>query len=452
MPHELARLRSKLFDTPLLVDSGTFESILAYVDKRCEGDVIIDKEASSEFSMYSTLFYKESNLGVIHIEGPLTNKSTGWEAMCGGTSYESIKEDFETLAEEGAKTVAFIVSSGGGEAFGMMSTGNYLRKLADENDIKIVSYVEGLSASAAYGLTAISDEIISAKESEVGSIGVLIRLMNDSKALEQKGFERTFISAGKSKIPFAEDGSFRKGFLEDLQYKVDKLYEDFTTYVAEHRNLSVEAVKNTEANTFLAEDAIALGLVDKIMTQEEFYSYLSSVSENNNNGANSMSSRIFKFTKNEETQDMTQLAQLQEQLEQAQLEASTSVAELNTLQEKFQELEASLTEKTTQLESVVEQLAQMETEKEESKAALRKEKLSAVMSADKVDDVAASLATLDDVAFSTVLAGFTVQKEALEASDLFNELGAEGVELDVEAKTKELSTTDKLIQEKLNRK
>lgn len=271
MAHELARLRSKLFNTPLLVDSKSFESVLNYVDKRCEGNTTVEKKVEAEFSMYSTLHYAENNLGVIHISGPLTNKSTGWEALCGGTSYESIKEDFETLLEEGVKTVAFMVESGGGEAYGMMDTGNYLRKLADQNGVRIISYVDGLSASAAYGLTAISDEVISNKNSEIGSVGVLIRLMNDSKALEMKGYERTFISAGTEKIPFAEDGSFRKEFLDDLQYKVDTLYKDFTEYVAEHRNLSVEAVRNTQANTFLAEDAIALGLADKVMTQEEFY-------------------------------------------------------------------------------------------------------------------------------------------------------------------------------------
>ena len=96
MAHELNRLRSSLYETPLLMDPKSFESILNYLDKRCDGDTPAT-EASSEYSMYSTLRYEENALGVIHIAGPLTNKSTGWEAMCGGTSYESIKEDFEAL-------------------------------------------------------------------------------------------------------------------------------------------------------------------------------------------------------------------------------------------------------------------------------------------------------------------------------------------------------------------
>ena len=456
MAHELARLRSKLFDTPLLVETKSFESILNYLDKRCEGTVEVNKEAAEEYSMHGTLYYKENGLGVININGPLTNKSTGWEAFCGGTSYESIKEDFEALLEEGAKTVAFIVESGGGEAYGMMDTGNYLRRLADENGVKIVSYIDGLSASAAYGLTAISDEIISNKSSEIGSIGVLIRLMNDSKALEKEGYERTFITAGDEKIPFAADGSFRKEFIDDLQYKVDTLYQEFVEYVAEHRNISIEAVRNTQAKTFLAGDAVRLGLADKLMTQEEFYSYLSGEAQNNVNGS-SMKDRIFKFTKSEDKSEMTQLADMQSQLEALTTELSTAqlaVAELTSTKEALATLQAAFTEKETALAAALEQVKQMEAVKEQMKAQARTDKLSAVMAADKVEAVQASLATLSDEAFETVLAGFAQQKQALEASDLMQELGGEGGE--PEAKTQEEDkarlSTEALIKQRLGLK
>lgn len=453
MAHELTRLRSKLFDTPLLVDSKSFESILNYVDKRCEGTVDVTPKADNEFSMYSTLHYAESNLGVIHIAGPLTNKSTGWEALCGGTSYESIKEDFEALLEAGTKTVAFMVESGGGEAYGMMDTGNYLRKLADDNGVRILSYVDGLSASAAYGLTAISDEIISNKNSEIGSIGVLIRLMNDSKALEMKGYERSFISAGTEKIPFAEDGSFRKEFLDDLQYKVDALYKDFTEYVAEHRNISVEAVRNTQANTFLAEDAIGLGLADKVMTQEEFYSYLSGEAQNNKEGS-SMSNRIFKFSKseNEETLEMSQLTELQAQLETAQ----TQLAEFSSVKEAHATLLSAFAEKETALAAALSEVAIYQAEaavlKEAAvaqKMSARKEKLSAVMAADKIEAVSASLSSLDDEAFNTVLASFAGLKQTVEASDLFNEIGDQGTEAEAVVQSSAKGTTEQMIKQKL---
>ena len=457
MAHELTRLRSKLFNTPLLVDSKSFESVLNYVDKRCEGNTTVEKKTESEFSMYSTLHYAETNLGVIHISGPLTNKSTGWEALCGGTSYESIKEDFEALLEEGVKTVAFMVESGGGEAYGMMDTGNYLRKLADENSVRIISYVDGLSASAAYGLTAISDEIISNKNSEIGSIGVLIRLMNDSKALEISGYERTFISAGTEKIPFAEDGSFRKEFLDDLQYKVDALYKDFTEYVAEHRNLSVEAVRNTQANTFLAEDAIALGLADKVMTQEEFYSYLSGEAQNNKEG-NSMSNRIFKFNKSEDKSEMAQLAELQTELAgvQSQLaDAQLAVAELATTKEALVTLQAAFTEKEAALAAALDQVKDMQAQAVAVKTQTRKEKLASVGQDESIAD---AMASLDDATFETLFAGyktsFEKQKQVLETSGMLEELGGEGGEVEAQSQEEDKArlTTETLLKQRLGLK
>lgn len=457
MAHELTRLRSKLFNTPLLVDSKSFESVLNYVDKRCEGNTTVEKKAESEFSMYSTLHYAETNLGVIHISGPLTNKSTGWEALCGGTSYESIKEDFEALLEEGVKTVAFMVESGGGEAYGMMDTGNYLRKLADEKGVRIISYVDGLSASAAYGLTAISDEIISNKNSEIGSIGVLIRLMNDSKALEMNGYERTFISAGTEKIPFAADGSFRKEFLDDLQYKVDALYKDFTEYVAEHRNLSVEAVRDTQANTFLAEDAIALGLADKVMTQEEFYSYLSGEAQNNKEG-NSMSNRIFKFNKSEDKSEMTQLAELQTELAgvQSQLaNAQLAVAELAATKEALATLQSAFAEKETALAAALDQVKDMQAQAVAVKTQSRKEKLASVGQDESIAD---AMASLDDATFETLFAGyktsFEKQKQVLETSGMLEELGCEGGEVEAQSQEEDKArlTTETLLKQRLGLK
>lgn len=454
MAHELTRLRSKMFDTPLLIDPRTFESVMNYLDKRCEGGAVLEtKEDSLEFSMYDTLYYEENNLGVISINGPLTNKSTGWEALCGGTSYESIKEDFESLVVEGAKTIAFMVESGGGEAYGMMDTGNYLRKLADENGVRIISYVDGLSASAAYGLTAISDEIVSNKQSEIGSVGVLIRLMNDSKALEQKGYERTFVTAGSEKIPFAEDGSFRKEFIQDLQDKVDALYKDFTEYVAEHRGMSVEAVRNTEAKTFLSEEAVALGLADKIMTLEDFYSYLSSEAQSNKTGKE-MNNRIFKFMKNEVTPnmsvDMPKLEELQTQLSDYQAQVTTLQASLEDMTQLKASLEAALGEKETALADAQALVAQLEQEKVEQKLQARKDKLAAVTSADQVEALAASLSSLDDAAFSTVVGAMAAQAKAVENSEMFTEVGDQGVEASVEdVAAPKTSTTDALIQARL---
>lgn len=456
MSHTLFRLRSKVFNTPQLMQVSQFESIVEYLNARCEEDIESGGGPTESNSRYS--YNPDMQVAVMDIEGPLTYKPITFMGMdCGCANYQTLKEDFTYLVEQGVKTVAFNADSPGGEAFQLFPTASYIRKLADTNGVKIITYVDGLAASAMYGLASISDEIIMAPSAEVGSIGVVVRLMNDSKALEMNGYQRTFIKAGASKVPFGEDGEFRKEFLEDIQDKVDVLYEEFTGFVAEHRNMSVDKVRSTEAKTFLPEKALQLGLADKVMSVEDFYMYLADTAQANKGSNNSvLKNKLFSLSK-EDNNEMTQLADMQSQLDALATELSTAqlaVAELTSTKEAMAALQAALSEKETALAAALEQVKQMEAVKEQMKAQARTDKLSAVMAADKVEAVQASLATLSDEAFETVLAGFAQQKQALEASDLMQELGGEGGE--PEAKTQEEDkarlTTETLIKQRLGLK
>lgn len=448
--HQLLRLKEKICNTPHLMHPASFEIVIQYLNERNSEDFKLDtavednRESNSRYS-----FNKDIGVAVLNIDGPLSYKPVTMMGFdCGGASYQQIKEDFTYLVDSGAKTIAFSVSSGGGEAFQMMPTANYMRKLATENDVRVITYVDGLSASAAYGLSVIADELIMAPSSEVGSVGVLVRLMNDSKALEKEGYERTFISAGDDKIPFDADGSFRKEFLEDIQGKVDTLYEEFTGFVAEHRNLSVEAVKSTQARTFLPKEAIELGLADRVMTLEEFYTHLADTAQKQEGGM--LKTKLFtQFNKTEETLEMTQLAELQGELTQAHEQLQAAQLSVSDLTSKFEAAALLLAEKETLLTQAQEQVAQLVAEKEGMKLTSRKTALAAVMSADKVEGVSASLSSLDDSAFETVLSGFAAQKQALEASDMFTELGDQGTEAVVETTSKAKTSTEDLIKQKL---
>lgn len=453
MSHTLFRLRSKVFNTPQLMQVSQFESIVEYLNARCEEDIESGNGPSESNSRYS--YNPDMQVAVMDIEGPLTYKPITFMGMdCGGANYQMLKEDFTYLVEQGVKIVAFNADSPGGEAFQLFPTAAYIRKLADANGVKIITYVDGLAASAMYGLASISDEIIMAPSAEVGSIGVVVRLMNDSKALEMNGYQRTFIKAGASKVPFGEDGEFRKEFLEDIQDKVDVLYEEFTGFVAEHRNMSVDKVRSTEAKTFLPEKALELGLADKVMSVEDFYMYLADTAQANKGSDNSvLKNKLFSLSK-EDNNEMTQLADMQAQLEALTAELSTAqlaVAELASTKEAMATLQAAFTEKETELSAAKELVKQMEDEKLAFKANARKEKLSAVMAAEKVEGVAASLETLSDEAFETVLAGFKAQKEVIEQSELMTEMGGEGGEPELETQEdKAAKATEAALKQRLN--
>lgn len=458
MSHELIRLKNKLYNTPHLIDATSFETILEYLTTRNLGgwvpspslmeddDFVPTSEDDNDFQNYDA----DLQTGFINIEGPLTYKPVtimGFD--CGGANYQTIKSDFVDMIESGVKTVVLSIDSGGGEAFQCFPTAQYMRDLANENDVKIITYVDGLAASAAYALASIADEIIMAPSAEVGSIGVLVRLINDSKALEMNGYERTFVKAGGEKIPYAEDGSFRKEFIADIQEKVDVMYGEFVDHVALMRDLSTDAVRATEAKTFLPEKAIELGLAERVMTIEEFHDYLVTSAQSQ---GEQMFKRPSKFKLNKEENSEMNLAELQTQVAELQAKLEGSVAELSTKAEALQTLQTSLSEKEGALTAALSEVESLKAEKLEAKASARKQSLAAVLAADKVDSTAAALNALDDASFETVLSSYKAQAKVSKESDLMNELGGEGAALDTTVKAPVESETSKIIKQKLGTK
>lgn len=439
MAHSLVRIKGSMVNVPHLIEPSSFASILEYVNQRIEGNAdITPQTASMDSGELSGRYVPDTQTGIMHISGPLTYRTTGWEAFCGGTSYDMLKDQMEYFVAKGAKTVAMMVDSGGGEAHGMMDSANYLRKLADDNGIKIVAYVDGMSASAAYGISCIADEIVMSSDSQVGSIGVLIQLMNNSKMLEKAGIERTFITAGKDKVPFADDGSFTEGFIERLQTQVDALYEGFTGHVATHRALDIQSVKDTEANVFMSEEALALGLADKVMTVEEFYDYLADVAQSNIEGTDMGMKDAFKFMNKEDKAEMAKLEELQAQLTAEVEQRTTMAAELTAAVTKLTEASGLIETLNAQLEGF--KTAQAEAEKAAADLIVtqRKAALADVVPEAEVESYLTNMSAMDEGAFSFMVGQLAATKNARAES--FKAVGTEGAEED----TAPLTAADKI--------
>lgn len=431
MSHELWRLRESLYNTPLYSDQETLKSVVSYLTARNKGDVDIKADAfdaDEDHQRYA--YYEDSALAFMSITGPLTYKPVTFMGMqCGGQSYTALKEDVADAISKGVKTIVFDVDSGGGYAFGMIDSAQYIRKLADDNGVEILAYVDGRCASAAYGLTCIADKIIGHPDSSFGSVGVIIELLNDSGALKKEGYERSFIYAGGEKQPFADDGSFREGFINSLQESVDDSYEKFTGHVSAMTGVPLDVVKGTEAAMFPVEAAIKLGLAHDVMSPEAFYEYLAGKAKSNTEVNMSVKDRIFKFTKTNDEAPTMNVEELQAQLATAQ----EQVASMPALTSQLATLTASLQEKESAMQALAAKLEGLEAAKAEAAVAQRKATLSAVLPADKVEESMSMYAGLDDATFSFVTSQLQATKDTLAASGLMAEVGGEGVEQEAKA-------------------
>ena len=429
-------LARQVFNTPQLILADDLQNIAQYLVNRANGiefEVGQKEEASVTSVVDKNLVLTEEErdrrfrqLGItnngkrgnLNITGTLVAKAGEIDADCMElTSYEKLHATFQKQVNEGIQELVLHVNSGGGSAFSCFEMAKEVKDLATSKGIKIYAWVDGLSASAAYAWTSIADEIVARKDSEVGSVGVVVQLINNSKMLENTGITRQFVYHGDQKIPFTDSGEFSPQFISSIQKKVDKTGLEFNTFVASNRNMSVEDVIATNAEVFDADQALAVGFIDKIMTQSEFFNdYLPS------KGLNQHS--MYYLEHNKETQTMSE-QNVQEQV--ASVEELT--AQLATATIDKQSLEAQVTKLQGDLSKVQSDLSASVLAKEHAEAELTKfkadaahnarvEKLAAVFGADseKPQMYATMFASLDEDAFGKVVADFQASVKTQEQS------------------------------------
>lgn len=432
MAHKLLRLTERLYNTPHLVTQESLDNILAFLNNRnnekatlstVKLDSYDDMEGGSD-----CCYNPDTGVGVIEIEGPLTDKKIDFNPMCGGEeacSYEGILDQVNMLVEMGANTIVMQIDSGGGEAYGCFETANEVRAICDENKIDLIAYVDGIACSAAYAWACVADEIILNPYAEVGSVGVVVGLMNNAKQLEQNGIQRTFVFAGDSKVPFSPDGEFRKEFIADIQGKVDNLYQAFVSHVADHTSMSKEAIINTQAKTYMADEAVNMGMADKVMSRIDFANHLADLTDNKRNPSMSLRKLLGLPEKTAQAElSQTELeAQVEAKFNTVEAEKATAVAELAALK-----LTAELAEQAAkeQLAALQAQVAEQAQAMAQAKTEARKASLVAIMGTAKAEATFASLESLDDAAYATVLGVLTAQEKLISESPVFKELGVTG--------------------------
>lgn len=434
MPKELNRLITTLYNTPLLATLEVVEQVTDLLKSRQNLLVEGSREAKQDSEKRVSV---ENGISFLTIEGPLSYRYSWIQALCGMTSYQKLKADATTAIEMGAKTIVFDIDSPGGEAYACFETASSIRKMADEAGVKLIGYVDGQACSGGYALASVCHEIIANPMAEVGSIGVVMQLRNSLPKLAKEGTEVKFVYAGKEKIPYDEKSlTLKKEFIQDLQKSVSVLYEEFTAFVATNRNIDIEAVKNTEARCFMADDAIELGLIDKKMTHDEFFEYLASDEVSDGKQMSSPAPMMFFRNRIEQEELDTSGEQLggsdqeegadtpEDKGEETQMSKDTSVdlsspevkdlvekARIEAAREAEEKSKATVAEIQKQLEEL--KLAQAEKTKQELTESL---KGFSFITEDSREALVTTLMGMDEGARENMIATLEAASTAIEAS------------------------------------
>lgn len=450
---QLNNLIKKVFNKPQFITLEDLQPITDYLkDPVRASNIRIEKQEAVEIKR--EMFASEdaynrarkenlgidpdTNIGYLSIEGTLVNRAGTIQACTELTSYEGLKSTFEAQVAEGITTCVMMFDSGGGEAYRAFASANAVRKLATENGVKLIAYIDGTSASASYAWSVIADEVIANPMARVGSVGVVVQLYNDTGYLENLGVKRSFIYAGGNKVPFDADGEFTQAFLDGLQESVDKSYNSFVDHIAQYRNMDRQAVIDTQASVFDADKALTVGFIDKVMEVEEFETYLGSLVYSNPS-SQSTSVRMEDNQEENMTKTVEQNAPVVgAEVEQLQAELTALTTAHEEAKATISGLQVQLSEQVVKYEKAVADLAQFQAN---AKTEARKVLLADVFGteSEKVAQYSNMFANVDDQAFSVLVADLkaTHEKTREEMTEVGHSANEKPVALDESASLEE---------------
>lgn len=97
------------------------------------------------------------------------------------------------------EAVALSINSPGGSPVQSALIAARIRRLADENDVPVIAFIEDAAASGGYWLACAADEIIADRASIIGSIGVIMASFGFDRFIGEHGIERRVYTSGESK-------------------------------------------------------------------------------------------------------------------------------------------------------------------------------------------------------------------------------------------------------------
>jgi signal peptide peptidase SppA len=204
---------------------------------------------------------------MIPIKGVLLH-DFGYQLGSWATGYAYIQKAFDRgMADGDVKGIALICDTPGGHVAGNFELVDRMFAMRGVKPIR--GYAAESAYSAGYSIISVADNVTVTRTGGVGSIGVLTAHMDMSKAMDSFGMKITFIFAGKHKV----DGNPYEALPADvkarIQERIDELYSVFVSTVARNRAMDEQAVRDTEALTFTATQAVSNGLADSIGTLDD---------------------------------------------------------------------------------------------------------------------------------------------------------------------------------------
>lgn len=191
------------------------------------------------------------------------------------TGYTYIQKAFDRgMADPGVQRIALVINSGGGEVAGNFDMVDRMYQQRGQKPVQ--AFVNEHAYSAAYSIASLAEKISVSRTGGVGSVGVVTSHLDTSGAMEKAGYKITFIHGGAHKVDGNPYSALSPEVKNRMQARIDGLYSIFVSTVARNLGIDEQVVRDTEALTYGAGEAVALGLAHEIAPFDEALAAFSS--------------------------------------------------------------------------------------------------------------------------------------------------------------------------------
>ncbi len=209
----------------------------------------------------------EYNIAKVSVSGPIQRTRSRRSPLPGqraATADEIVEQITRADDDEAVEALLVELNTPGGEVL----PSDDIRRAAADFDGPTIAYATDTCASGGYWIASGCDELWARDLSLVGSIGVVGSRPNAAGLAEKLGISYEQFTAGEYKdagVPLREIEADEREYLQSI---VDGYYEQFIATVSDGRDMDPEAVRNTEARIYIGSDALELGLVDELGTED----------------------------------------------------------------------------------------------------------------------------------------------------------------------------------------
>ncbi len=332
----------------------------------------MDNPPSVERKEAHPLLSVEDGIGVISISGPMLRRPDLFSILIfGATDTEEIARAIREATERDDVQAIFLdIDSPGGTVNG---TPELAQAVADASREKYVyAFTSGQMCSAAYWVASQCDAIYASPSARVGSIGVILPVVDSSEAYRNEGLKIEVFAAGKFKSAGTPGTSLTDEQREWLQTDVNEIAADFKSAVlSKGRKIPDEAM---EGQTFSARNAQRFNLAGTIKDRATAVARLRSLHVRKVDTAssamsiedqlNAASERVQKLEADAVAREAL-LAEASKQADELRGQIELQTASLESLTQERDQLKSDLSTARQSIESITAKNADLESREQD---------------------------------------------------------------------------------------